>query len=250
MKIYQSKLLNNFFNITHAFTTKDGGVSKQVYESMNLAFHVGDDSNDVMQNHEIVAKELGYERESLVQMRQIHSNLVHIVNKNDYFEFPRQCDALVTNQLNKPLMVMVADCSPILFYDDKQKVIAVAHAGRQGAFKNIVANTLRAMKHGFDSKAQDVYVSIGASIGVCCYEVGSEIYDEAKELGFEYAFEIRDNRFYLDVNKILKHQLLESEIKEENFEISNECTCCLNEKYFSYRADGVTGRFAGIIKLN
>lgn len=250
MKIYQSKLLNNFLNITHAFTTKDGGVSKQPYESMNLAFHVDDDSNDVQMNHEILAKKLKYEKESLIHMRQIHSDLVHIVNENDYFEVPRKCDALVTNQINKPLMVMVADCSPVLFYDDKQKVIAATHAGRQGAFKGIVINTLDAMKYGFDSNSKDTYVTIGASIGVCCYEVGSEIYDEAKELGFEYAFELRDDRFYLDVNKILKHQLLESGIKEENLEISDECTCCLNEKFFSYRADGVTGRFAGIIKLN
>lgn len=249
MKIIQSNLLKNISNLTHAFSTKDGGVSKEAYASMNLAFHVKDNQDDVETNHDLLARELGYNKESLIHMSQIHSDLVHIVNKYDYFETPRKCDALVTNQINRPLSVMVADCSPILFYDSKEKVIAVAHAGRQGAFKNIVKNTLEAMNYGFESSAEDIYVSIGASIGVCCYEVGSEIYDEAKELELEYAFEIRDNSYYLNVNKILKHQLLESGIKEENLEILDECTCCQNEKYFSYRADGTTGRFAGVIML-
>lgn len=250
MQIIQSNLLKNFTSITHAFTSKNTGVSQAPYDSLNLAFHVGDNPNDVERNHELLAKELGYEKESLIHMTQIHSDLVHIVNKYDYFLTPRKCDALVTNHIDKPLMVMVADCSPILFYDDKQKVIAVAHAGRAGAFKNIVKNVLGAMDYGFESCIEDIYVSIGPSIGVCCYEVGKEIYDGAKEHGLEYAFEMRDNSYYLDVNKILKKQLLDSGIKEENLEISNECTCCNNEKYFSYRADGVTGRFAGVIKLN
>ena len=217
---------------------------------MNLAFHVKDNSDDVEMNHEVLAKELGYKKNSLVHMRQIHSDLVHIVNEEDSFNSPKECDALITDKTDIPLMVMVADCSPVLFYDDSRKVIAVAHAGRQGAFKNIVTNVLSVMKDKFKSKHEDIYVVIGASIGVCCYEVGSEIYDEAKEIGLEYAFESREDSYYLNVNKILKQQLLDSAIKEKNIEISNECTCCQNEKYFSYRADGATGRFAGVIKLN
>ena len=249
MQIIQSNLLKKFTKLDSVFTTRYTGVSQAPYDSLNLAFHVEDNPNDVETNHDLLAKELGYEKESLIHMRQIHSNLVHIVNSNDYFLAPRECDALITDRPDIPLMVMVADCSPVLFYDEGQKVIAVAHAGRQGAFKNIVKNVLGAMEHAFKSNPENIYVTIGASIGVCCYEVGSEIYDEAKEIGLEYAFEVIEDKYYLDVNKILKSQLLAYGIKEENLEISDECTCCHNEKYFSYRADGVTGRFAGVIKL-
>jgi len=250
MKIYQSKILNNFSSLTHAFTTKDGGVCKKPYSSLNLAFHVEDASVDVITNHERLACRLEYNKRTLVHMKQIHSDIVHIISDEDNFDNPPTCDALITDKKDIPLMVMVADCSPILFYDETKKVIAVAHAGREGTFKYIVQNVIDAFKYNYNSDAKDIYVSIGASIGVCCYEVGVEIYDEAKELGFEYAMQIRDNSFYLDVSKILKTQLLASGIENKNIEISDECTCCKNEKFFSYRADGITGRFCGVLFLN
>ena len=240
MKFYQSKLLNNLSDLTHIFTTKDSG---------NLAFHLNDNILHVQNNHNILADELKYKKESLVHMRQIHSDIVHLVNDNDNFSNPPTCDALITNKKNTPLMVMVADCSPILFYDEKQKVIAVAHAGRQGAFKNIVQNVIESFKNNFNSNVKDIHVSIGASIGKCCYEVGSEIYAEVKELGLEYLIYKKDDNFYLDVTQILKNQLLTCGIKRNNLEICDECTKCNSDKYFSYRANAKTGRFAGVILL-
>ncbi len=249
MKIIQSNLLNRFKNINFCFTTKDGGVSKSPYNSLNLAFHVEDKSLDVEKNHQILADSLGYKKDNLIHMKQIHSSLVHVVCDDDNFDNPQSCDGLITNKKNTPLMVMVADCSPILFYDCVHDVIAVAHAGRQGAFKNIVKNVIDSMYDNFNSKPENIYVSIGASIGECCYEVGSEIFDEAKELGLEYSITQRKNSYYLNISSILELQLLESGIKKENIEISKECSCCQNDKYFSYRANGVTGRFAGVIVL-
>lgn len=240
MKFYYSKKLAQSLNLVHAFTTKHSG---------NLAFHVGDDELHVEKNHEVLAKELGYNKESLVYMRQIHSDIVHIVTDED-FNSPPTCDALITNRANTPIMVMVADCSPILFYDEAQKVIAAVHAGRQGAFKNIVKKTVDSFIYDFNSEAKDLHVSVGASIGVCCYEVGREIYDEALKLGFEYALDIRDEKYYLNINKILKSQLLTCGVKDENIELSNTCSCCNTNTYFSYRAEQNTGRFSGVIMLN
>lgn len=240
MKFSHSKLLNSFLDITHAFTTVKSG---------NLAFHVGDDRAHVINNHDLLSNELGYEKRSLVHMQQIHSDIVHVVKDED-FNTPPTCDALITDKKGIPLMVMVADCSPVLFYDKDKQVIAAAHAGRAGAFKNIVKSVIEKMSDEFGSKPQDIYVSIGASIGVCCYEVGSEIDAQAKEAGFGYAMQKEGESFYLDVNKILKKQLLECGIKEENTELLYECTCCDTHKYFSYRAQKETGRFAGIIFLN
>lgn len=240
MKFSHSKLLNSFLDITHAFTTIKSG---------NLAFHVGDNKADVIANHKRLADKLGYDKNSLVHMKQIHSDIVHIVTEEKFFT-PPTCDALITDKKNTPLMVMVADCSPMLFYDDKKKVIAVAHAGRQGAFKNIVKNVIDCFADKFKSDVKNIHVSVGASIGVCCYEVGAEIYEETKKLGLEYAMQQRDGSFYLDVGAILKTQLLTCGINKENMEFSNECTCCNKNKYFSYRAQKETGRFAGVIFLN
>ncbi|OHE16017.1 MAG: hypothetical protein A2525_06185 [Sulfurimonas sp. RIFOXYD12_FULL_36_11] len=105
------------------------------------------------------------------------------------------------------------------------------------------------MGKAFGSNPKDIHVSIGASIGVCCYEVGSEIYEEAKALHLEYAMQKRDDKFYLDVNKILKKQLIECGIDEQNIEIFSECTSCNTDIYFSYRAEKQTGRFAGVLMI-
>jgi polyphenol oxidase len=241
MKFHQSNLLKQFSNITSAFTTKKSG---------NLAFHVGDVADNVVKNHKLLANELGFEHNSLVHMRQIHSKNLVKVNDEHNFQTPPECDALITNKKNTPLMVMVADCAPILFYDPKQKVIAVAHAGRAGAFLNIINETLNAFIEEYNSNANEIFVSVGAMIQVCCYEVGEEIYEESKALGLEYAVEEKEQRFYLNIAKILKNQLLNAGVSEEHLELSNECTCCSKEKYFSYRAESKTGRFAGIISLN
>jgi YfiH family protein len=250
MKFYQSKLLNNYSNLTHAFTTKSGGQSSVPYDSLNLAFHVGDNPLDVEMNHEILAKELHYKKRTLVHMKQIHSDLLKIVADDDNFNSPPTCDALITNKKNIPLMVMVADCSPVLFYDDVQNVIAVAHAGRAGAFKNIVKKVVDSFINEYNSNSKNIYAVIGASIGVCCYEVGDEIYEEAKIVNLEYAFTRTNGRYHLDVNAILKTQLQGAGIKKENIEFSSKCTCCNKDKYFSYRASGTTGRFCGLVMLH
>jgi len=249
MQITQTSLLNSFSNLTHCFTTKDGGVSSEAYSTLNLAFHVEDNVEIVNKNHILLANKLHYNKETLVHMKQIHSDIVHIVSTDDNFKSPPTCDALITDKLNTPLMVMVADCSPILFYDKVKKVIGVAHAGRQGAFKNIVQKVIECFKNSYGSNADDILVTIGASIGQCCYEVGSEIYEETQKLNLEYSISKRESSYYLNVSDILKKQLLSSGIKRENMEVSNECTCCNNDKYFSYRADGKTGRFSGVIEL-
>ncbi len=240
MKLSHSNLLNSFLNLLHTYTTRT---------SSNLAFHVNDYKKNVIKNHELLAKKLNYDFKKLVYMKQIHSDIVHIVNEDDNFNNPPTCDALITDKKNIPLMVMVADCSPILFYDDVKKIIAVAHAGRAGAFKNIVKNVIDCFVNKYDSNPKNILVSIGASIGSCCYEVGSEIYDEVKKLYLEYSILKKENNFYLDIGKILKSQLLELGIKKEHIEISDECTKCNSDKYFSYRADSKCGRFAGVLML-
>ncbi len=240
MKFYQSKLLNNYPELTHAFTCK---------ESNNLAFHVNDIQENVIQNHKQLAKELKYEHRTLVHMKQIHSNIVKIVGKNDDFENPPTCDAIITNKKNTPLMVMVADCSPLLFVDPKQNVIAAVHAGRAGAFENIVQNVIESFTNDFGSKVEDILVSIGPAICQDCYEINEEIYQKAKELRLDYAITIKNEKIYLDIRAILHAQLHVTGIKKENIEISDTCNCCQADKFYSYRNNKETGRFAGIIML-
>jgi len=240
MKFYQSKLLNNYSKLTHAFTCK---------ESNNLAFHVNDIKKNVIQNHKHLAKELNYDYKTLVHMKQIHSNIVKIIDENDNFDNPPTCDALITNKKKTPLMVMVADCSPLLFFDPKQNVIATAHAGRAGAFENIVQNVILSFIHDFHSDIKDIIVSIGPAICQNCYEINNEIYQEAKERKLDFAVSKKGKKIYLDIRKILFKQLHVMGIKEKNIEISKICNCCHADTFYSYRKNNNTGRFAGVIML-
>jgi len=237
MQTFHSQLLNKFPNLTHTFTTINDG---------NLAFHVGDDEKKVIQNHQKLAQKLNYKLETLVHMKQIHSDIVKIVTDDDNFKNPPTCDAIITDKKNIPLMVMVADCSPILFYDPEKKVIAVAHAGRAGAFDNIISNVIESFVDDFSSKREDILVCIGPAICQNCYEVGEEIYQEAKKLKLEYSLKKEDTKYHLNIRTILYKQLTQSNIVDKNIEISQICSKC-NPNYFSYRESIQCGRFCGIL---
>ena len=221
------------------FTDKDDG---------NLAFHVEDEINAVLSNHEVLALKHNYNLSKLVHMKQIHSDIVHVVENEDDFENPPTCDALITNKKNVPLMVMVADCSPIIFFDPIKEVIAVAHSGRAGTFANITKKVIEKFITLYKSNVEDIEVKIGAAIGACCYEVGYEIVEEAHKLHLDYAIKKRENSYYLNIPEILKNQL--EALGITNYQISNECTCCNTDKYYSYRAEGKTGRFCAVVELH
>lgn len=251
MQKTSSKLLTPYDEITHTFTTRFGGVSLPPYNSLNLAFHVGDKPEDVRKNHRTLAIEIGYERSKLVHMQQIHSDKIVVIDPEIHnFKNPPQCDALITNIKEIPLMVMVADCTPVLFYDPVQQVIAVAHAGRTGALQGIVPKTIQKMQQHFESALEDIKIALGPSIGACCYEVGEKIAQEVTDSGYGFATVIRDEKYYLDVNAIVHKQLKEIGIHKKNCEDLNICNACENSTYFSYRADRQkTGRIAGILML-
>ncbi len=175
-------------------------------------------------------------------MQQIHSNIVQVVQeKNTLYK----CDGLVTNKKNTPLMVMVADCIPILFYDEVKRVIGVAHAGRVGTFENIAKNTVVSMEENFNCNPKDIKVTLGPSIQKCCYEVSQEMATYTQDT---FGKEFVENR-NIDLQGINKKQLLAMGILEKNITISSICTQCSNAPYFSYRKDNSCGRFAGIIML-
>ena len=246
-----STLLTHHTHLVHRFTSRIGGQSKAPYKSNNLAFHVGDKEDDVTANHLHLAKQLHYDHTKLVHMKQVHSNLVLVVNpETDHFDAPPECDALVTDLPNIPLMVMVADCTPILFFDSVKKVIAVAHAGRMGALYNIVSETIKTMTERFHSDKKNIQVIIGPSIHSCCYEISEEVAQEVSDSGYHDALTLKEEKHYLDVNHIIHSQLKSLEIPQQNIEDLNICNACHNLSFFSYRADKeTTGRCAGVIML-
>ncbi len=228
-------------------TNRHQGVSQEPYESLNLALHVGDDPISVIQNRTILAKEYNFIIENLIYMEQTHSDNIQIIQHSAHNKI-KNCDAIITNKSNIPLLVMVADCIPIMMYDPVQSVIAAVHAGRNGTFKNIAVKTILKMQQVFNTNPKDVLIGFGASIHVCCYEVGKDLVDiTIKNFGKKY-IQTQDKKRYLDLQTLNYDQLLQIGVNSKNIEISPVCSCC-DKNYFSYRREGTTGRFGGIIKL-
>ncbi|MCG3715500.1 peptidoglycan editing factor PgeF, partial [Aliarcobacter butzleri] len=151
------------------------------------------------------------------------------------------CDALITKTKNLPLMVMVADCIPILIFDEVKGVIAAIHAGRNSTFLKISEITTKKMIEDFSCKTENIKVIMGPSIQKCCYEVNDEL-KNIVEKSFGKEFVIGNNIDLQGINK----KLLEN-LGIKNIEISSICTKCSNKPFFSYRKEKNTGRFAGVI---
>lgn len=232
------------------FTTRRGGISEPPYTSNNLAFHVGDNPSHVVTNHDSLAQILGYERTKLVHMQQIHSDRIVILEDMHGFDTPPQCDALITNRTGTPIMVMSADCTPILLYDPMKRSIGAVHAGRAGALNEILPKTVLAMQQAYGTQIDDIRITLGPSIGGCCYEINETIASEVNNCGYSDALRFEKEKVFLNVNTILLMQLQTLGVKEDHIEVISACTACHNDTFFSYRADAQhTGRIAGVIML-
>ena len=264
----QNLWLGKFSNIPediffHAISTKIGGVSKNNFEGLNLALHVGDSEKDVLMNRRRFIQSLGYGLEDIVTPNQVHGEKIFRVEEvhrgrgaKNYSDAIPETDALITNVPDLPLMLCFADCVPILFADEENGAVGIAHAGWKGTMKKIAAKTFQAMKENFGTTAKNCLVGIAPSIGKCCYEVGEEVRDACKKSfpNNPELIEEREGKFFLDLQEANKIQLLEVGLPEENIEISGDCTCCKSSWYFSYRAAkknnfAETGRIAAVIGL-
>ena len=212
--------------IEHLVTDRWGGVSQAPYHEFNIAHHVGDDPRCVERNRELLKKTIGVEK--IIFANQIHS--ATIVYVGDPSLTPT-CDGLITDKTDIALAIMSADCYGVLL--KAEHAIAALHAGRAGAMKGIVSKAIEMMREDFGEEKIEAIISPG--IGVCCYEVGEEILSQCDPVY------VRGT--HLDIKAMIVDQLKRYGAEYHDYGI---CTCC-NPDYYSYRREGVTGRFASVI---
>jgi YfiH family protein len=241
--------------IKHFISTRTGGVSKFPYLSLNLGLHVGDDPEYVRNNRTRLAKAIGIPLNRFTTARQIHSGNVSIISEEmrgkgsiHHQEAIKDTDAMITNVPDICLMVLVADCVPMLFFDPSRRAIGVAHAGWRGTLQFVALNTVKTMEKSFRSSPRDIKVGIGPSIGPCCYKVGPELIAQVGEVFHrknEYIRnESKEGEGYFNLWKANLDQLLHAGIERENIEIAKLCTCHNPDLFFSYRHQREdTGRF-------
>lgn len=216
------------------FTDRNGGVSKAPYANFNLALHVGDDLRSVHLNRNHLKDVIG----PSTYMTQVHGNTVVVVDGIPTYE--PIADALVTQQMGVALVVLVADCVPLLLWDEPSECIAAVHVGRRGLVNGITQKVLEVMQ---TMGATNIQAHLGPSICSKCYEVGLDVYEEVGDMHPLARSKTRTGALSLDLPGALLHELTENGVR---FSQSQICTL-ENSNYFSYRRDGVTGRQAGAI---
>ena len=254
--------LSKHKNITHFISTRLGGCSKMPFDSLNLGLHVGDSPEHVLENRETLAEAIGIPLDQFTLAKQVHSGTVTILSEAmrgrgsiNHEAAIEVTDAMVTDVPGICLVILVADCVPLLFFDPTRNVIGAAHAGWKGTLQSVALHTVKAMEKGFGSSPNDIIVGMGPSIGPCCYEVGPEVIAQLKALFSSHReyihHESTDGKGHLDLWKANRDQLVRAGIRGKNIETANQCTCHNADIFFSYRQQhGETGRFgAGICIL-
>lgn len=227
----------------HCFTTRFGGVSSGALSSMNLAIKLDETDENVTRNFEILGKALGFGIDDLVLTRQTHSDLVRVVDRSDcngcfHRDYP-ECDALVTNAPGVALTVFTADCTPLLFHDPVTGAVGAAHAGWRGTVSAIGPKTVEAMVRNFGCKAENIRAAIGPNIGYCHFETDADVPDALlAAFGDEILPFIRQTgeKFYVDLKEI--NALILRRCGVRHIEISEDCTMCQPDRFWSHRVTG------------
>lgn len=239
---------------SHCFSTRLGGVSKGYLASLNLGIHRGDEPENVLENYRILGSAVGFEPEDLVFTRQTHTNIVRRVDEKNAGEglfrpVVPECDALVTNTPGLALAAFTADCTPILLYDPVTGAVGAVHAGWRGTVAGIAARAVEAMADAYGARPENIVAAIGPNIGGCCFETGDDVPEGLRAcLGEEAEPFIRSKgeKYLVDLKGANKRILERAGVKR--VEMSDECTACRPDRYWSHRKVGQNrGSMAAII---
>lgn len=174
----------------------------------------------------------GISGENVFAAEIVHGSNVAIIGKKSP-RFIKNADALVTKE-EVFLMVTIADCVPVYFYDEKNKVIGLAHAGWRGIISGIIGNTLDKML-SLGARVEETSIVMGPGIRECRFEVREDVVAKFKNYS-EFIIQ-KEEKIFINLFGVAKKQLLDFGIKEENILDYGECTFENKEKFFSYRRD-------------
>lgn len=227
--------------LRHAFTTRLGGVSTGEWATLNLGSNRGDDPAAVRENYRRVTELFGAGIDDCVVTKQVHGTEVRVVTEKDRHicmsAVPYEADGLVTNVRGLPIFCFVADCVPVLLGDAEAGVIAAVHCGWRSSVGDILGEALKKMR-GLSAEPGRIRAAIGPSIGSCCFETDRDVPDaiEAWLGGTEGLVERRqDGKYLVDLRGANARRLTQLGVPAVQIDVSDECTFCSHEKYWSHR---------------
>ncbi|PLX83887.1 MAG: peptidoglycan editing factor PgeF [Desulfuromonas sp.] len=238
------------------FTTRNGGVSRAPYNSLNLGFNTEDPQYNVEGNRSTLVRAFDLPPHLLLTVRQVHGTDILVIDEPnlDLSHFHTlECDAVITDQPGILIGVLVADCYPVLLFEPERKVAAAVHVGWKGAAAGILGKAVAAMEKGFNCSPLRIRAAVGPGIGAHKYEVDRPVRDAFRKGDghwAEIAEEVALGKWHLDLKKSCLLQLEAAGLDTRNVEAAGECTCCHRELFFSHRRDeGMTGRQMGFVML-
>ncbi len=243
----------------HAFTTRLGGVSRGHLASLNLGENRGDDPDAVRENYARLGAALGFDYRSAVFTRQVHGARVRIVtgaDRHTLFEaVPYEADGIVTNEPGLPLVCFTADCVPVLLCDAGAGVAGAIHCGWRSSVQDILGAAVGAMME-LGAQPARIHAAIGPAISACCFETGPEVPAAVDAwlgaAGRNYYRPKTDTpgKFLVDLKGANACRLEQLGLEKAHIDISDACTMCQPEKFWSHRATkGLRGSQAGVIFL-
>jgi len=228
----------------HAFTTRYGGVSTGGFYSLNLGSNRGDDPEAVRENYRRVCALMGAGIDDCAVTKQVHGTEVRVAEEADVHRFgtdvPYEADGLVTAVPGLALACFTADCVPVLLCDDVHGVIGAVHCGWRSSVGDILGNAVEKMC-ALGASTEHICAAVGPAIGKCCFEVGGEVIEAVDRwLGGDGAAFYRPEpgvpgKFLLDLQGANACRLRQLGLRSDKIAISDECTMCAHDKYWSHR---------------
>ena len=234
-------------------TTRAGGVSRGSFASLNLSYSTGDAKERVQQNRALLAAELNIDPDKVISARQVHGTDVWDVRSNDLL--PRKADILITAERGLALMVLSADCVPVVLFDPTTKIIGAVHAGRRGVVARAVSVAVNAMIERFTCSPKNIHVGIGPSIAQNNYEIDAPLIAEIQMTFPNKADQqrllapSRAGHARLDLVTANILQLLEAGVPQKQIETLNIDTFSSTEQFYSARRQKPFGCFGTGILL-
>lgn len=241
-------------NIVHGFFTRHGGVSPAPWASLNMATSVGDSRENVLENRSRALKALSSKPKGIYDVWQVHGNRVVLTRQPRPLGEPhQQADAIITDHPDVMLLMMFADCVPVVFYDPHHHAVGIAHAGWKGTVAKVAQECVFSMKQAFGTQPEDLLVAIGPSICPEHYAVGSEVTHAIKNALGDDSSEVllqENGMIALDLWRANEIILTQSGVLPHHIQTVEICTAEHTQDWYSHRAEmGKTGRFATMIGL-
>ncbi len=247
--------------VRHGFSTKLGGVSTGIYESMNLSFTMGDQEEAVKENFRRFSEAIHVDLERMVLSNQTHTNQVRVVTEEDAGNgimkpLPyKDVDGLITDVPNLCLATFYADCVPLFLVDPVRRAIGLSHSGWRGTVSDIAGETVKKMEEIYGTKPEELIVAIGPSICQECYEVSVDVIEKFKKaynesLWSELFYRKENGKYQLNLWKANEINFHRKGVKKANIAVTNICTSCNSDLLFSHRVTkGKRGNLGAFLAL-